>query len=104
MISVSSTAEADGAPSTNERPLDLLDREGAAARHRARERHRTAARRVRQALAGLAFVAGAVAAGLALRPSPVPVDVAAARRAPLSLVIEETGVTRVKDRFVVSSP
>jgi HlyD family secretion protein len=104
MISASSVAEDDGAPGAGERPLDLLDREGAAARHRARERRRTAARRVRQALGGLALVAGVVAAGLALRPSPVPVDVAVARRAPLSLVIEETGVTRVKDRFVVSSP
>lgn len=104
MIPAISAPVASGASSADERPLDLLDREGAAARHRARERRRIAARRVRQALGALALAGAAVATGLLLRPSPVPVDVAVARRAPLSLVIEETGVTRVKDRFVVSSP
>jgi HlyD family secretion protein len=34
----------------------------------------------------------------------VPVDVARVERGPLSVAIEENGVTRVKDRFVVSAP
>jgi HlyD family secretion protein len=41
---------------------------------------------------------------LALRPKPVAVDVANVTRGPLSVAVEETGVTRVKDRYVVSAP
>lgn len=82
----------------------LLDREGAAQRHRERERRRLLARRARQVFALLAIVAVGVTVALALRPRPVLVDVAQVRAAPLSLVIEESGVTRVKDRFVVSAP
>jgi HlyD family secretion protein len=37
-------------------------------------------------------------------PGPVEVDVAKAGRGPLSVYIEEEGKTRVKDRFVISSP
>ncbi|MET0411780.1 MAG: HlyD family efflux transporter periplasmic adaptor subunit, partial [Polyangiaceae bacterium] len=40
----------------------------------------------------------------ALRPAPVPVDVAAALRGPLLVAVEESGVTRIKDRYVVSAP
>ncbi|WP_150911112.1 efflux RND transporter periplasmic adaptor subunit [Marinobacter halotolerans] len=39
-----------------------------------------------------------------LRPEPVWVDVAEARRGPIEVTIAEQGTTRVKDRFVVSSP
>jgi HlyD family secretion protein len=45
-----------------------------------------------------------VATVLALRPEPIPVDVAYVERGPLVVAVEETGVTRVKDRYVVSSP
>jgi HlyD family secretion protein len=61
-------------------------------------------RTVRQVLAGAAVLAGAFAVVLALRPQPVPVDVATATRGPLSVTIEETGQTRVKDRYLVSAP
>jgi len=37
-------------------------------------------------------------------PKPVPVDVAQASRAPMTVTIEEEGKTRVRDRFVISSP
>ncbi|MGC2062273.1 MAG: HlyD family efflux transporter periplasmic adaptor subunit [Thermodesulfovibrionales bacterium] len=37
-------------------------------------------------------------------PKPVPVDVAQAFRAPMTVTIEEEGKTRVRDRFVISSP
>ena len=37
-------------------------------------------------------------------PKPVPVEVAAVRRGPLRVTVEEEGRTRVQDRFVVSAP
>lgn len=73
-------------------------------RRKARERRRRAARNVRQALLGAVLLAAAAAAVLALRPQPVPVDVARAVRGPLVVAVEEDGVTRVKDRFLVSAP
>jgi HlyD family secretion protein len=75
-----------------------------AARHRARERRRAIARNVRQGLLGLVLVAAAVGTLFALRPQPVPIDVGRATRGPLVVAIEEDGMTRVKDRFVVSAP
>ena len=73
-------------------------------RHRARERRRLFARRVRRSLLAIVVLGAAVAAVLALRPRPVPVDVARARRGPLVVAVEESGRTRVKDRYVVSAP
>jgi HlyD family secretion protein len=73
-------------------------------RHRARERRRAIARTARRALLG-AFVLGAtIAVVLALRPRPVPIDAARVERGALVVAIEETGTTRVKDRYVVSAP
>lgn len=40
----------------------------------------------------------------ALRPIPVPVEVAAAGRGPLRVTIDEEGRTRVRDRYVVVAP
>jgi HlyD family secretion protein len=70
----------------------------------ARERRKKLARNVRQGALALALLAGAVAAVMALRPQPVPVDTARATLGPLSVVIDEDGMTRVKDRFTVSAP
>ena len=50
------------------------------------------------------FSAVALALAYGFRPSPVPVEVLPARRGPLRITLEEEGRTRVKDRFVVSSP
>ncbi|MEZ4250414.1 MAG: efflux RND transporter periplasmic adaptor subunit [Polyangiales bacterium] len=49
---------------------------------------------------------GGVAALLvvAAMPKPVPVDVAEVARGPLEVTIDEDGITRVKDRYVVSLP
>jgi HlyD family secretion protein len=69
-----------------------------------RVRRRALARAIRQGLAAALVLAAAVATVLALRPRPVPVDVATATRGPLAVVIEESGITRVTDRFVVSAP
>jgi len=62
------------------------------------------ARRVRRAILGLLLAAASVAVVLALRPRPVPVDVARAARGPLVVAVDESGKTRVKDRYVVSAP
>jgi HlyD family secretion protein len=56
------------------------------------------------------FVWGGVALATAmflvytLRPTPVPVEVAAAGRGPLRVTIDEEGRTRVRDRYVVVAP
>ena len=70
----------------------------------ARKRHRTRMHQLRLALLGLVISAAAALTVDALRPRPLPVDVAIATRGPLAVVIEETGTTRVKDRYVVSAP
>ena len=42
--------------------------------------------------------------GVAFWPRATPVDVAAVTRGPLALTVDEEAMTRVRDRFVVSSP
>lgn len=42
--------------------------------------------------------------GVALWPRPTVVDVAMATRGPLLVTVDEEGVTRVRERFIVSSP
>jgi len=74
-----------------------------AAREQRRRRH-ARARRLRQGLGALILGGALVVGALALRPEPVPVDVASAVVAPLTITIEESGRTRVKDRYVVSAP
>lgn len=71
---------------------------------RARERRRKLMRAVRRSLLGVLILAAAVGVVLALRPRPVPVDVATAARGSLVVAIEETGIARVRDRYVVSAP
>lgn len=70
----------------------------------ARERQRRLARYARGVALVLGIAALAGGAFWALQPRAVEVDVVRAARAPLTLVIEESGVTRVKDQFVVSAP
>jgi len=48
-----------------------------------------------------ALVAGVV---VAMKPKPLDVEVASARRGPLVVTVNEDGITRVTDRFVVSAP
>ena len=89
----------------NPAPADAAPpREPHAALHSGRERHRERARRARRALLGLLVTAATVAVVMALRPRPVPVDVARAMRGPLVVAVEESGRTRVKDRYVISAP
>jgi HlyD family secretion protein len=84
--------------------VPLLGKSGDPAVRAARERKRTWARRLRQGGLLSIVLAGAAGSALALRPRPVPVDVATVARGPLVVAIEESGSTRVKDRFVVSAP
>lgn len=53
-------------------------------------------------LIAVAIVAGLLA--VALWPRAVAVEIGAVSRGPLAVTIDEEGVTRVRDRFVVSSP
>jgi HlyD family secretion protein len=69
-----------------------------------RQRGHVRARRVRRALGVVAIGAATLLGALALRPERVPVEGAAAVVAPLAMTIEESGRTRVKDRYVVSAP
>lgn len=49
-------------------------------------------------------VALVAAFAIALRPSPLTVDLATVERGPLRVTLEEEGETRVRERFVVSAP
>jgi HlyD family secretion protein len=69
-----------------------------------RQRRRGRARRFRQVLGVSVIGAGVVLAALALRPKPVRVEASEVVVGPLSVGIEESGRTRVKDRYVVSAP
>lgn len=70
----------------------------------ARKRRRTRMHHARQALLGAVILGAAALTLYSLRPRPLPVDVAQVTRGPLSVVIEETGTTRIKDRYVVYAP
>lgn len=85
------------APETLRRTSDDTDR-------RVRERRRKLTRAFRQGVLGVVILAAAVGVVVALRPRPVPVDVATTARGGLVVAIEETGTARVKDRYVVSAP
>ena len=89
---------------TRDEKLGSLAAPSDPARHRARERRRTLARNVRHALFGLVILAAVGGVVLALRSRPVSVDVGRATQGRLVVAIEESGMTRVKDRFVVSAP
>ena len=53
----------------------------------------------------LAVVAGIAAAiFFAVQPKPVPVDLATISRGPMQVTVNEDGKTRIRDRYVVSTP
>ncbi|MCG8651831.1 MAG: HlyD family efflux transporter periplasmic adaptor subunit [Pirellulales bacterium] len=51
---------------------------------------------------GAALLAGAIF--YAIRPVPVLVDTAMAKRGPMEVTIDEDGITRIRERYVVSTP
>jgi HlyD family secretion protein len=69
-------------------------------RRRARKRSRWLKR------ATVLVVAGALVSSLifALRPRPVAVEMAAVRVGPMQVTVDESGRTRVRDRYVVAAP
>lgn len=73
-------------------------------RPRAAPTRRSPGRWLKRTLLGVAGAAVLVAIVFAWLPKPVAVDVAELRRAPLDVEVSEDGFTRVRDRFVVSSP
>jgi HlyD family secretion protein len=52
----------------------------------------------------LAALAAVLAGVYAFRPRPVPIDVGAVSRGALSVEVRESGMTRIRDRYVVSAP
>ena len=52
----------------------------------------------------IGFAAFVALLAVAIWPRPVIVDLAAATRGPLVVTVDEEGVTRVRERFIVSSP
>ncbi|HSS38109.1 MAG TPA: hypothetical protein VLT58_05015, partial [Polyangia bacterium] len=89
---------------TPESTVDVLVADRDPARRRARERRRSLGRAIRRTLLALVLLGVTAAVLLALRPRAVPVDVMRTRRGPLVVAVEESGRTRVKDRYVVSAP
>ncbi len=59
---------------------------------------------VRRIVLGLFALAVVFAIGLAFRPRALEVDLATATRGDLVVTVDEMGKTRVRDRYVVSSP
>lgn len=104
MVSANTKLENEIASKLRQTVGERVDDEPAKARRALRERRRNLARQLRRVATGIALLGAAAAAVWALRPEPVPVELKSVTRAPLSLQIEESGVTRVKDRFVVSAP
>ena len=45
-----------------------------------------------------------VAIFVAIRPVPVLVDTASAQRGPMEVTIDDDGITRIRERYVVSTP
>lgn len=74
---------------------------GAKSSRAARVRRGKLARRIVLGVFALGIV---LALGLAFRPRPLEVDVAAATRGDLVVTVDEMGKTRVRDRYVVSAP
>jgi HlyD family secretion protein len=57
-----------------------------------------------QRIAAIALLLAGIVLFLVLRPAPLPVDSDVVTRAPLQVVLEGEGVTRVNDRYVISAP
>jgi HlyD family secretion protein len=63
------------------------------------------ASRIRRIVWGIIAAALVVAtAVVALRPTPVLVDTASVTRGPMQVTIDEDGLTRIRERYVVSAP
>jgi HlyD family secretion protein len=91
------------AQSISELPRSAIGTSDEVKRARRKRRH-ALAKAARRVLLGLLVVAAVLGTALALRPRPVGVDIARAERGSLVVSIEETGMTRIKDKYMVSAP
>jgi HlyD family secretion protein len=57
-----------------------------------------------QRIAAAAMVLACIVLYLVFRPAPLPVDSDVVSKGPLQMLLEGEGITRVNDRFVISSP
>ncbi len=80
-----------------------LQRSGSGVDRQKRDRQRSRRRLLRRAAWALLFAGAASLTALSLRPQPVLVDVAGVDVGELTVTIEESGRTRVKDRYIVSA-
>jgi HlyD family secretion protein len=69
-----------------------------------RKRRQQAIRWIKRGALALAAAAAVVAVVLAARPQPTAVDVGAARRGPMEVVVLEDGQTRVLHRYLLAAP
>jgi len=99
-----STSTVDLSTKTPENGDRIAGRAASANDKHARDRKRKIVRSVRRALLGAFVLAAGAGAALALRPRAVPVDGARVTTGALTVSVEESGMTRVKDRYVVSAP
>jgi HlyD family secretion protein len=72
--------------------------------NRVRNKRLLLTRWFRRAVLGATGLAVAAAIGLAWMPQPVPVDTAIVARGPMRVSVDEDGLARVKDRYVISAP
>ncbi|HET6955290.1 MAG TPA: hypothetical protein VFI56_01875, partial [Vicinamibacterales bacterium] len=56
----------------------------------------------RRVLGAAAVIGGLLA--VVMWPTTIPVDIAVVSSGPLTVTVDEEGVTRVRDRFIVSAP
>jgi HlyD family secretion protein len=82
--------------------LAPLDRQAALKNQRAARRR--LAKWLRRVVIGVAALGALAALIYSFLPKPVAVEVAAARRGPLEVTVEEDGKTRVHERFIVAAP
>jgi HlyD family secretion protein len=80
-----------------------LQRPGSSVDRQKREHQRSRRKLLRQAAWILLLTGAALITALSLRPQPVLVDVAKVDVGELTVAIEESGRTRVKDRYIVSA-
>jgi HlyD family secretion protein len=69
-----------------------------------KQRRKSTAQTLRRTALALVAVAVAGALVYAFLPAPIPVDLASATRGPLAVTVRNEGKTRIKDRYIVSSP
>ena len=80
-----------------------LQRSSSSVDRQQRERQRARRKLLRQVAWSLLGAGAVLLTALSLRPQPVLVDVARVEAGELTVAIEESGRTRVKDRYVVSA-